>query len=34
MTASEPLTLTEEYEMQESWHLDEESKVFRRVSFN
>ncbi|KAF9316124.1 N-acetyltransferase 9 [Podila horticola] len=26
MTASEPLTLTEEYEMQESWHLDEESK--------
>jgi hypothetical protein len=34
MTASEPLTLTEEYEMQESWHLDEESKVFRRVLFD
>ena len=27
MTASEPLTLQEEYDMQQSWHLDDNSKA-------
>lgn len=32
LTASQPLTLDEEYQMQQSWMMDDDSKVFIYIS--
>jgi hypothetical protein len=34
LTASEPLSLTEEYEMQESWRVDPQSKTLHFPSIS
>lgn len=34
MTASEPLSIEEEYEMQKSWHIDENSTKYLITSNN